>query len=63
MNNKKIFGAICLDISKAFDCIDHVKLFNKLRSCGIADDVLKWFDSYFTRTYEVRLGNIVSVYM
>ena len=37
MNNKKIFGSICLDISKAFDCTDHVQLFNKLSSCGISD--------------------------
>ena len=54
INNKKIFEAVCLDISKAFDCINHVKLFNKMKSCGIAEDVLCWFRSCFKRTQEVR---------
>ena len=60
MNNKKIFGSICLDISKAFDCIDHTRLFNKLMSCGISELVLKWFKSYFSRTQVVKVGNVVS---
>ena len=53
MNNKKIFGAICLDISKAFNCINHNKLYNKLNSCGITDEVVRWFRSYFNRTQEI----------
>ena len=60
LNNKKIFGSICLDISKAFDCIDHNKLYIKLRSCGIANYVLRWFHSYFDRTQEVKICNNVS---
>ena len=60
MNNKKIFGSICLDISKAFDCIDHVRLFNKLKSCGVSDTVVRWLRSYFTRTQMVKVGNIAS---
>ena len=60
MNNKMIFGSICLDISKAFDCIDHYRLYNKLKSCGISDEVMRWFRSYFTQTQDVRVGNIVS---
>ena len=60
INNKKIFGAICLDISKAFDCIDNTKLFNKMSSWGIAEDVLKCFKNDFDRTQEVRIGIDVS---
>ena len=59
-NNKKIFGSICLDVSKAFDCINHVKLFAKMRSCGFSDDTLSWFRSYFSRTQIVRFNNMVS---
>ena len=47
LNNEKIFGSICLDISKALDCIDHKKLFDMMNSCGLSDNVLKWFRSYF----------------
>ena len=49
-----------MDISKAFDCINHVKLFNKMKSCGIAEDVLCWFRSYFKRIQEVRFDEQVS---
>ena len=61
LNNKKLFGSICLDISKAFDCLDHTRLYNKLRSCGISDLVLRWFKSYFNRSQVVRVGNNVSM--
>ena len=57
MNNKKVFGAICLDIAKAFDCTDHVRLFNKLKSCGLSDLVLNWFKNYFNRTQVVVIGD------
>ena len=50
----------CLDVAKAFDCIDHTHLYNKLKSCGISDLVLKWFVSYFTRQQEVRVGGVTS---
>ena len=57
MNNKTTFGSICLDISKAFDCIDHNRFYNKLKSCGISDEVMRWFKSYFARTQDFRVGN------
>ena len=60
LNNKKLFGAICLDISKAFDCIDHKKLFEKMISCGLSNVVVKWFRSYFDRTQCVKFNNILS---
>ena len=60
LNKKKIFGSICLDISKAFDCINHDKLFDKLISGGVSQRALKWFRSYFTRTQAVRFNNAIS---
>ena len=59
-NNKKLFGSVCLDVSKAFDCINHVKLMGKLRSCGVSDDVLLWLGSYFSRTQVVKFNDIES---
>ena len=55
-----MFGSVCLNISKAFDCIDHVKLFEKFVSCGLSDNVVKWFRSYFTRTQCVKFNNVMS---
>ena len=45
LNNVKIFGSICLDISKALDCIG--MLFDTMNSCGLSENVLKWFRIYF----------------
>ena len=55
-----MFGSICLDISKAFDCIDHSRLYKKLISCGVSDLVIRWFTSYLARSQMVKIGNNVS---
>ena len=60
LNNKKLFGSACLDISKAFDCINHRLLLSKLRKMGLSDMSLNWFISYLDRTQELTFNNIVS---
>ena len=50
-----------LDLSKAFDSIDHRKLLTKLKALGLSLGALEWFKSYLTgRTQQVKIGSVVS---
>ena len=61
MDNKKLSALILLDLSKAFDSINHAILLRKLRCVGASDKTVKWFQSYLSgRTQRVRIGSSVS---
>ena len=50
--NNKLTCGILLDISKAFDTIDHNILLSKLYKYGIRGNMLNWFMNYLSNRYQ-----------
>jgi hypothetical protein len=64
MNNKNYSIGIFIDLSKAFDTINHKLLIAKLNHYGIRGMVLDWFVSYLTnRTQTVNINNTSSAFL
>ena len=52
---------VLLDMSKAFDSLNHNLLLEKLRKLGLKDSAVSWFSSYLSSRYQrVRYEDSVS---
>ena len=61
MDSKELTVIVLLDLSNAFDSIDHRKLLTQLKALCLSLGALEWFKSYLTgRTQQVKIGSVVS---
>jgi len=61
MNSGQYVGAVFLDLAKAFDCVDHSILLQKLPYYGINGNVLSWLASFLcNRTQQVTFQGLLS---
>ncbi|CAB4026746.1 Hypothetical predicted protein [Paramuricea clavata] len=61
MDNKKLTALVLLDLSKAFDSVNHNILLQKLERIGASKPSLRWFGSYLNgRSQVVRIGSTSS---
>lgn len=61
IDNKEVTLLVLLDLSAAFDTVDHTILLNRLKNIGITELVYDWFSSYLTgRTQAVFLDGVSS---
>ncbi len=61
IDQKNVTAVILLDMSKAFDSINHNILLAKLKDVGVSSTCLAWFESYLTERYQaVRINSTLS---
>ena len=61
MDNQSGKGLVLLDLSAAFDTIDHSVLFERLENIiGVAGIALSWFKSYLDeRSQQIQIGDVI----
>ena len=63
LDNHKSAAAVLMDLSKAFDCLPHGLLIEKMRANGLAPGTINLLSSYLSnRAQQVRLGSHTSTW-
>ena len=52
LEKKNLVGVLYLDMSKAFDRIQHQRMIDELFACGIGGTALRWFASYLSDRHQ-----------
>ena len=61
INHHEVVILVLIDLSAAFDTVNHVLLHEILRAAGVTGTALQWFSSYLShRTQEVVVGGVHS---
>ena len=61
LDNRNTVILVLLDLSAAFDTVDHRLLLHKLHEIGIRDNAHRWIQSYLSqRTQAVKVDNVTS---
>ena len=59
-----VSGVVLIDLSAAFDLVDHNILLNKLRIYGVKDEFLRWIESYLCdRNQSVWIDHVLSTFL
>jgi len=61
MNNNQMVGGIFCDLLKAFNCVNHKMLLEKLELCAVEGKFKRLIESYLTGRYQtVTLNNVTN---
>uniref|UniRef100_A0A3B3HCE9 Reverse transcriptase domain-containing protein n=1 Tax=Oryzias latipes TaxID=8090 RepID=A0A3B3HCE9_ORYLA len=64
LDNKQYCAALFIDLSKAFDTVDHIVLKQRLISFGLSDHAVSWLTNYMkNRTQCVRQDGLCSEFL
>jgi hypothetical protein len=61
LENNQYVAAVLMDLSKAFDCLPHDILLDKLSACGMSTDSVSLLGSYLSnRKQQIKINSILS---
>ena len=61
VDSRRVVLLVVLDLSAAFDTLDHSTPLRRLRAIGLSQTVLAWFTSYLVgRTNSIKICDVTS---